>query len=110
METQLRSFDLSRPQGSWLQVAKKMETVLPKLYAQENARDSICYFKLFLTCAGWTWCIFEGEWQDDGFFMFGGIIGFEKELCSTRDQLGLGVGLDAWFKPCYLSKIRGEGL
>ena len=107
METKIKSFDLSRPQGNWKIIAEAMAASLPKLYAQENKQNPLVHFKLFLTCGNWTRYILEGEWKEDDFLMFGYVS--LQELGCLRNQLGLGVEYDKWFAPCRLSEVKGGG-
>ncbi len=92
-----------------------VEKSLPKLYSQEEVRDPIVWAKYFDPSGSWSWFAIEGERQDDGDFVFFGLVdGFESELgyfslnelASVRGRLGLGIERDLWFKPSPLSKVR----
>src|ERR1700681_2001069 len=92
-----------------------VEKKLPKLYSQEEVRDPIVWAKFFDPSGSWTWFALEGERQDDGDFVFFGLVdGFEKELGyfslrelqALKGRLGLGIERDLWYKPSPLSKVR----
>jgi len=69
--------------------------------------DFIC--KFFDPCGSWTWYVLEGEEQEDGDWLFYGLVdGFEKEwgyfrLSELEDgtagrPLGIGVERDIYFE------------
>ena len=84
---------------------------IPKLYETENIADPIAYLKLFLD--GWSWYI--TELSIDGDIAFGYVISpFESELGyfsineiqAIKNNLGISVERDLYFKPCKLSTIK----
>ena len=94
---------------------KEIETVIPKLYTQEQVDDPTVYLKFFDPSGSWTWFATEGERQSDGdFLFFGRVDGFEKEfgyfslreLQSVKGRFGLGIERDLWFKPVPLSEAQ----
>jgi hypothetical protein len=52
---------------------------LPKLYAQEGAKDPVVFIKYFFPAGRWTWFVTEGEPRGDDFLFFGYVVGLEKE-------------------------------
>ena len=55
---------------------------LPKLYATEKvaSRDKRIVVKFFQPWGSWTWYAVEGEQQEDGDWLFFGLVdGFERE-------------------------------
>ena len=70
--------------------------------------------KFFDPCGSWTWYVAEGREQDDGDWLFFGLVhGFEKEwgyftlseLESVTNALGLGIERDIHFEPCSIEEI-----
>lgn len=56
----------------------RLDTI-PPIYEQETAAEKIVY--AIFVAGSWTWYVFEAEKQDDGDFLFFGLVdGFEKEL------------------------------
>lgn len=56
---------------------------LPKLYQTESIplKDKLVICKFFTPWTYWTWYVFEGEQQDDGDFLFFGMVkGHASEL------------------------------
>lgn len=86
---------------------------IPDLYETEEVLDPICYVKLFLPTAHWTWYITEISKQDYD-ICFGYVIGIERELGyfsirelqSLEQSLGVRVERDTAFTPTPLSKIK----
>jgi len=84
----------------------ELKSRLPPLYAQEAASEPIVYAKFFMPGTGWTWYVTEGSPQDGDFLFFGFVVGLESEfgyfllseLESVKNQLGLGVERDLWFR------------
>jgi len=64
-------------------LTKEIETKLPKLYSQEEKepKDVKVIVKFFDPTGSWTWYATEGEQQENGDWLFFGLVdGFEKEL------------------------------
>jgi hypothetical protein len=56
---------------------------LPPLYATDGVplEEKIVICKFFHRASNWTWFVFEGEKQEDGDYLFFGMVhGFEKEM------------------------------
>jgi len=72
-------------------LTKEIETKLPKLYSQEHKepKDVKVIVKFFDPTGSWTWYATEGEQQENGDWLFFGLVdGFEKELgYFTLEQL-----------------------
>ena len=118
-------------------LTKELKKKLPPLYSQEEVEDPMVIVKFSHPRSQWTWYAYEasaqwlvgedvvdralsdpdesGEYQDTKFF--GLVDGFDKELgywslnelSEVRDDWGLGVERDLYFKPKKLSEIRKEG-
>jgi len=86
-------------------LTKAIEKKLPKLYSQENEKNPKIIVKFFHPMSSYTWYAYEGERQENGDWLFFGLVdGHEKELgYFTLEQLeeikvmGLGVERDKWF-------------
>jgi hypothetical protein len=84
---------------------------LPPLYSQEAEGEPTVYAKFFLS--GWTWYVTEGSPQEDDFLFFGFVVGLESEfghfllseLESVRNQLGLAVERDLYFREGKLTDV-----
>lgn len=91
-------------------LTKEIEERLPALYSNENVENPKIIVKFFHPLSSWTWYAYEGERQEDGDYMFFGLVdGFEKELgYFTLKQLeevkvrGLGVERDMHFGDDHL--------
>ncbi len=92
-------------------IPKDLLEQIPPLYATEDIADPIAYVKLFLD--GWTWLITEISIDED--IAFGYVVSpFESELGyfsineiqTIKNNLGIGVERDLYFKPCKLSTIK----
>lgn len=93
---------------------KDVREDLPALYSQEDVEDPIVRVKFFDPSGSWTWYAIEGEEQEDGDWLFFGLVkGFEEELGyfvlseleSVKGQFGLGIERDKHFKPKPLSEV-----
>ena len=87
-------------------MTKEIEKKLPKLYAKENAKDPKIIVKFFTPWSNWTWFAYEGEKQEDGNWLFFGMVhGLEheigyfslNELESANGPFGLKIERDKWF-------------
>jgi len=86
-------------------LTKEIEKKLPRLYSQEKVSNPKIIVKFFHPLSSWTWYVTEGDRQEDGDFLFFGLVdGFEKELgYFTLKQLeevkvkGLGIERDMYF-------------
>lgn len=62
-------------------LTKELIKKLPKLYSQENNKNPNAVIKFFDPTGSWEWYVIEGELQEDGDFLFFGLVkGFETEL------------------------------
>ena len=97
-------------------LTKEILNKLPKLYATEDipAKDKKVAVKFFTPDAQWTWYVVEGEEQEDGDFLFFGLVdGFEKELGyftlnqlkEVRGGLGLPIERDMYFSNRMLAEF-----
>jgi len=72
-------------------LTKEIEEKLPKLYSQEDKKPSEVKIvvKFFDPTGSWTWYVTEGEKQENGDWLFFGLVdGFDKELgYFTLEQL-----------------------
>lgn len=86
-------------------LTKEIIDNLPALYSTESVplKDKIVICKFFAPWNSWTWYVFEGEKQEDGDYLFFGIVhGHEKEcgyfslseLQSIRWPFGLKIERD----------------
>ena len=76
--------DRSNEDDAYNLLPPSLEKILPPLYATEKipVEEKIVYAKFFIptTIIRWTWFVFEGSWQENGDFLFFGLVhGFEKE-------------------------------
>lgn len=86
-------------------LTKEIEKKLPRLYSQEYEKNPKIIVKFFHPLSNWTWYAYEGERQEDGDWLFFGLVdGDEKELgYFTLKQLeevkvrGLGIERDKFF-------------
>lgn len=86
-------------------LTKEIEKKLPKLYSMENEKNPKIVVKYFHPLSDYTWYITEGDRQENGDWLFFGLVdGQEKKLgYVTLSQLeeirirGLGVERDKFF-------------
>lgn len=89
---------------------------LPGLYSQENKKseDVKIAVKFFTPWSKWTWFISEGEKQDDGDWLFFGMVhGMEKELGyfslseleSIKGPFGLKIERDMYYGNHKMSEV-----
>ena len=85
---------------------------LPALYATEHTPDPLVIVKFFTPWTSWTWYATEGGPEEDGEFLFFGLVdGHEKELGyvslneleGIRGPGGLTIEKDLFFKEQPLS-------
>jgi len=96
-------------------LTKEIEKKLPKLYSQEKVSNPKIIVKFFHPLSSWTWYTVEGDRQEDGDWLFFGLVdGFERELgYFTLRQLeevkvkGLGIERDMYFGEHFLNEFRG---
>lgn len=96
-------------------LTKEIEKKLPKLYSQEHEKNPKITVKFFHPLSDWSWYTIEGDRQEDGDWLFFGLVdGFEKELgYFTLKQLeevevkGLGIERDMYFGEHFLNEFRG---
>ncbi|MHB8125995.1 MAG: DUF2958 domain-containing protein [Desulfitobacteriaceae bacterium] len=63
-------------------LTKAIERKIPALYSTEevDTKDTIVICKFFALGSSWSWYVVEGERQEDGDYMFYGLVnGHEKE-------------------------------
>jgi len=96
-------------------ITKEIEGRLPKLYSQESVSNPKIIVKFFHPLSSWNWYAIEGDKQEDGDWLFFGLVdGFCKELgYFTLKQLeeikvkGLGIERDMYFGEHFLNDFRG---
>lgn len=96
-------------------ITKEIEKKLPKLYSQEKEKNPKIIVKFFHPLSSWSWYAIEGDRQEDGDWLFFGLVdGFEKELgYFSLKQLeevkvkGLGIERDMYFGEHRLNEFRG---
>lgn len=98
-------------------LTKKIERDLAKypLYSQDGkGKDAVVICKFFNPCGSGTWYVLEGERQENGDWMFFGIVDlFEREygyftlsqLQEVRLPFGLKIERDMYFDKCKVSDI-----
>ena len=63
-------------------LTKEIESKIPTLYSTEDVatQDKTIICKFFSIASGWTWFVVEGERQEDGDYLFFGLVhGIENE-------------------------------
>ena len=61
-------------------LTKELEATIPPLYSTEKQTKKKGIVKFFTPWTNWTWWVIEGEKQEDGDWLFFGLVeGFEKE-------------------------------
>lgn len=89
---------------------------LPKLGETDGqGMKAVAYVKFFHSCSQWTWYATEFDGEDT---FFGLVKGLEtefgcfslKELKSVRDENGLGIERDMYFKPATLEECEKKNL
>lgn len=86
-------------------LTKEIIQKLPKLYSQEKEKNPLIVIKFFHPLSSWTWYAYEGDKQEDGDWLFFGMVhGHEREIgyFSLRELegiriRGLGIERDKWF-------------
>ena len=97
-------------------LTKKLRSILPPLYSQENDKNPVVHVKFFTPDASWTWYVTEGSPEGDDFIFFGYVIGLEREwgyfalseLESVSGPLGLPIERDLYFESKVFSRVMGE--
>ena len=97
-------------------MTKELEAKLPKLYANEHkaSKDTPIIIKFFHPMHGWTWYATEGDKQEDGTYLFFGLVrGTENELGYFTEKelsevkiMGLGMERDLHFGEHMLSEAE----
>ena len=118
--TPMNDRDRSNEDDAYNLLPQTLEEVLPALYATENipTEEKIVYAKFFAPNTCWTWFVLEGSRQEDGDYIFFGLVhGFEKEYgyfaLSELESVGVSnplcrVERDLYFVPTILSNITGN--
>jgi len=96
-------------------MTKEIEGKIPALYSQEKVSNPKIIVKFFHPLSDWSWFVTEGDRQEDGDFLFFGLVhGFEKELgYFTLKQLeevkvkGLGIERDMYFGEHRINEFWG---
>lgn len=86
-------------------LTKEIEKKLPALYSQEAVSNPKIIVKFFHPLSSWKWYAYEGDRQEDGDWLFFGMVhGYEKEIgyfslkeLEEVEVRGLGVERDKWF-------------
>lgn len=86
-------------------LTKAIEKTLPALYATDGQKEKKVQVKFFTPFSNWTWYVFEGEKQEDGDYLFFGLVeGHETEMgyftLSELSSSGL-VERDRYFSGVY---------
>lgn len=99
-------------------LTKEIRDKLPKIREQEEkGEDAIVHVKFFTPWSHWTWYGTEGQPEENGDFLFFGLVdGMEKEigywtlneLESVKGPLGLRIERDKFWTPKSLNKIAPE--
>jgi len=78
----------------------EIKAILPSLYSTEDIKceDKVFVCKFFNPMGDWTWLVAEGEEQEDGDWLFMGLVhGFESEWgyfsLSELEAVDVGFGL-----------------
>ena len=90
-------------------LTKEVREKLPKLYATEEVKleDKVVEVKFFTPWTNWTWYAVEGEEQEDGDWIFFGLVDGQelewgnfslRELESLKGPFGLKVERDRGFR------------
>ena len=88
-------------------ITKEIERKIPALYSTEGSDNQRGVVKFFTPWAGWTWYVIEGERQEDGDWLFFGLVeGLEteygyfllSELAGLRGPGGLKVERDRYYR------------
>jgi hypothetical protein len=98
-------------------LTKEIEKKLPKLYTNDGkpAAQVPIVVKFFTPDSNWSWFITEGEQQEDGDWLFFGMVhGFEKELGyfslneikQVRGRLGIPVKRDMYYGTHTLADVQ----
>lgn len=100
-------------------LTEELKRQIPALYSQEHETDPMVICKFFDPTGSWTWYVIEGREEEDGDYLFFGlIIGFEEELgYFTLKQLeiakeglrgiqALPIERDLYFTPCRVSEVK----
>jgi hypothetical protein len=88
----------------------EIERRLPPLYSSESVplAEKLIVAKFFDPCGHYTWYVVEGERQEDGDWLFFGLVQGDcpewgyfslSELESVRGAWGLGIERDLYFEP-----------
>ena len=99
-------------------LTKEIQSKLPAIGSQSEVKDPVAVAKFFDPVGSWSWFVVEGEQQEDGDWLFYGLVhGFEKEfgyftlseLQSCKQGLtglrALPIERDLHFKPTVVSKL-----
>ena len=98
-------------------LTKEIKSKLPKLYTHDGkpANEVPIVVKFFTPSSNWTWFVTEGEEQENGDWLFFGMVhGFEKEmgyftlneLQSVKGTFGLGVERDMYYGNHTLAEVQ----
>ena len=90
-------------------LTEAIKKAIPALYSTEQREDRKFICKFFDPCGSWTWYVAEGSEQENGDWLFYGLVdGFEKEWgyftlselesVKGRGPLGLGIERDIYFE------------
>jgi len=87
-------------------ITKEIEKKLPRLYSQEKVANPKIIVKFFTPWSSWSWFAYEGDRQEDGNWLFFGMVhGIEKEigyfslkeLEGLKSPMGLKIERDKFF-------------
>ena len=96
-------------------LTKEIEKKLPKLYSQEHEENPVIIVKFFCPWNQWTWFAYEGEKQENGDWLFFGMVHGDEheigyfllsELKSVSGPFGLKIERDKYFDNHRLNEFR----
>jgi len=103
-------------------LTQEIKKTLPAIGSMSEVRDPKVVVKFFDPSGSWSWFVIEGEQQEDGDWLFYGLVhGFEKEfgyfslseLETCKQDIhglrGLPIERDLWFKPTPVSQFLNGG-
>ena len=108
--------DRSNENDAYNLLPTSLEKNLPPLYATEDVteEEKMVYAKFFTPYSSWTWFVLEGSRQEDGDFLFFGLVhGLEEEYgyfsLFELESVGISnpfirIERDIYFTPTLLSK------
>jgi len=96
-------------------LTKEIEKKLPKLYSQEKVENPVIIVKFFCPWNQWTWFAYEGEKQENGDWLFFGMVHGDdheigyfllSDLEGAAGPFGLRIERDKYFDNHRLNEFR----